>query len=55
MRVCDICGKPMKEGYFVLGTYYCSDECLSKDFTREEFDEMYKDGEDEAYWTEWED
>ena len=53
MRVCDICGKPMKEGYFVSGTYYCSNECLHEDYSEEEFDELYEDGD--AYWTRWDD
>lgn len=50
--VCDICGKPMKEGYYIMGTYYCSPECLHKDYSDEEYTKLYD--ADEAYWTEWE-
>lgn len=50
IRFCDICGQPMTEGYYVVGTYYCSEECLHRDYTQEEYEEMYGD---EAYWTEW--
>lgn len=54
MRYCDDCGRPMKEGYCVDGgsEYYCSDECLHKHYTPEEWDEMYEDGGDN-YYTEW--
>lgn len=52
VRFCDVCSKPMTEGYFVAGTYYCSDECLRSDTTEEEYNELYEDGD--AYWTEWE-
>ena len=33
--------------------YYCSDECLEKNMTREEFEELYDGGEGDSYWTEW--
>lgn len=55
-RTCSECGKLMKEGYCIDdGTeYYCSDECLHKNYTEEEWEEMYDDGEGDSYWTEWE-
>lgn len=34
--------------------YYCSDECLHKHYTKEEWLDMYEDGGD-SYYTEWED
>lgn len=44
----------MHEGYCIEGgfAYYCSDECLEANMTREEFEELYEDGGD-TYWTEW--
>lgn len=52
-RVCSECGKIMKDGYvFYDGeAYYCSDECLHKHFSEEEYQEAYEN--DDAYWTEW--
>ena len=54
-RKCSHCGKEMKEGYVIAGglEYYCSDECLHKHYTKEEWEEMYDDDGDN-YWTEWE-
>ena len=55
MRKCNICGKPMKSGYVIENglEYYCSDECLHKVYSEEEWNEMYSDDGD-SYWTEWE-
>lgn len=55
-RKCDKCGDGMDEGYVVGGgeKYYCSEECLHKDFTEEEWSQMYAAGEGDSYWTEWE-
>ena len=53
-RKCTVCNEVMYEG-FVLndGTdYFCSEECLTKEITWEEYLEMVNVGE--AYWTEWE-
>lgn len=54
MRYCTECGKPMLSGYCIHDglEYYCSDECLGKHYTDEEYMFMYED--DVAYWTEWE-
>jgi len=56
-RVCDECGKGMDEGYCVGGgdEYYCSEECLHKHITKEEWVELYAEGEGDSYWTTWED
>jgi hypothetical protein len=51
-RVCSECGKPMWEGFYD-DNYYCSEKCLHKHYTPEEWIEAYDDGEGEAYWTEW--
>lgn len=54
-RRCNICKKPMKKGYVIEGglEYYCSDKCLHKVYTKEEWNKIYSDDGD-SYWTEWE-
>lgn len=53
-RKCDECGAGMNEGYCIDSViYYCSDECLHKHFTPEEWEEAYADGEGDSYWTTW--
>ena len=39
VRVCDECGKIMTAGYCIGGgdEYYCSDDCLRKNYTDEEY------------------
>jgi hypothetical protein len=56
-RKCSECGKGMNEGCVIEGgmAYYCSDECLHKHVTPEEFEELYADGDGDTYWTDWED
>lgn len=56
-RTCSECGKEMTEGFVIDGgtEYYCSEECLHKNYTHEEYMEMYEDGEGETYWTQWDD
>jgi hypothetical protein len=43
VRICDECGKVIIEGYCLGGgeEYYCSDECLHKNYSHEEFLAMY--------------
>jgi hypothetical protein len=43
IRICDECGKIMVEGYCIDGgmEYYCSDECLHKNYTREQWLAIY--------------
>lgn len=55
VRYCDVCGKPMTEGYCIENgiAYYCSDECLEKDMTWMEYMNLYDDGHGDSYWTEW--
>lgn len=53
-RICSECGSVMEEGFIVEGfeyEYYCSEECLHKHYSEEEYTKMYK--ADEAYWTQW--
>jgi hypothetical protein len=46
----------MQDGYVIDGgfAYYCSDECLHKVYSEEEWLELYAEGESDSYWTEWE-
>lgn len=55
-RYCDICKKEMTEGYYNEDDfkYYCSDKCLLVDYTYEEYEELYNDGNGNFYWTTWE-
>ena len=55
MRICSECKKKMTVGYCIYDglEYYCSGECLHKHYTKEEYLEMYDEGN--SYWTEWED
>lgn len=53
-RVCEECGKPIIEGYVVDGCEnYCSEECLHKHISEEDFDALYNDGNGDTYWTTW--
>jgi hypothetical protein len=62
-RTCTACGAGMNEGYVIEGAseHYCSDDCLHKNITPEDFLEFYIGNEDDddigdvqIYWTEWE-
>lgn len=55
MRKCSECKKVMIDGYVIEGgmAYYCSESCLHKNMTQEEFLVLYDDGEGDSYWTEW--
>ena len=56
MRICNECKKKMNKGYCIENgmEYYCTDECLHKHYTEEEFLNMYNDGDGDSYYTEWE-
>lgn len=45
----------MTEGYCIDNgcEYYCSDECLHRHYTEEEYLDMYNNGEGDSYWTVW--
>jgi hypothetical protein len=53
-RTCAACSKTMTKGYCIAdgAEYYCSDECLHTEISKEEYDELFD--MDCAYWTEWE-
>lgn len=55
-RTCSECKKEITQGYCIENgeEYYCSDECLHKHYTQDEYLEMYDNGNGESYWTEWE-
>lgn len=50
-RNCSKCHKVMNDGYIVGDEYYCSDECLHKVYTEEQYRQLYNN--DVAYYTEW--
>lgn len=53
-RICEECGRPMIEGYVIDGcNTYCSDDCLHKHVSEDEYKELYNNGEGETYWTTW--
>lgn len=54
-RCCSECGSPMYEGYCIENgaEYYCSDECLHKHLTEEEYEKLYDEGRGNSYWTSW--
>lgn len=56
MRECDECKKDMEEGYVIGGgqAYYCTDKCLHKHYSKEEWTKMHKEGDEYNYWTQWE-
>jgi hypothetical protein len=47
----------MNEGYVINGgcEHYCSDACLHKHVSPDEFEDLHDDGDGDSYWTEWED
>ena len=57
VRFCDECGKLMVEGYCIEGgsEYYCSDECLYENYSKEEYEQLSEDEEGDTYYTTWED
>lgn len=55
LQICSECGKVHDEGFCVNGgdEYYCSEECLHKHYSKEEWEEMYEEDEYNNYWTQW--
>jgi len=56
-RICDMCGKPMTDGYVYYGRHLCED-CRHEKFSNEEWTEEYEkaggdDDNDAVYWTDW--
>jgi len=53
-RICEECGSPMIEGYVVDGDdTYCSEACLHKHVSEEEYERLYDNGNGDTYWTTW--
>lgn len=54
-RICSECGHLMDNGYVIESglEYYCSDECLHKNISEEEYLKLYDNGNGDTYWTEW--
>ena len=55
IRVCSECGKPITEGFCIEdgAEYYCSEDCLHKNLSDEEYENLYDDGRGNSYWTSW--
>lgn len=59
IRRCVVCGKPIKEGYYLGGEYACSDDCALALYNGDE-KQMYIDlhypdkASGECYWAAWE-
>lgn len=54
-RLCSECGTPMQEGFCFESdaTQYCSEECLTKVITWNEYLAIHDNGNGDAYWTDW--
>lgn len=52
-RICDVCGKPMIEGYVMNGSHYCSEACLHTEYSDEEIQALCTENNDECYYTNW--
>lgn len=58
IRICDICGLPMFEGYYLGGEFACDEECCLESYegdTAQMEEDLSHADEDfgECYWTEW--
>lgn len=55
-RICTECGKEMREGFCIENgiEYYCTEDCLYKNISEEEYLELYDEGNGDSYWTQWE-
>ncbi len=55
-RICCSCNRGMNEGYVIESgiEYYCSDECLQRHYSPQQWAEMYTEDGD-SYYTEWDD
>lgn len=54
-RICSECGNRMQSGFCIESglEYYCSEECLYKNISEEEYERLYDDGNGDTYYTEW--
>lgn len=58
IRICEQCGFPMLEGYYLAGEYACCEECCLQSYggDRKQMDEDLKHAASpngECYWTQW--
>lgn len=55
VRICTHCHSIMTEGYCIESgeAYYCSSECLESEMSREDYEQLYNDGDGDSYWTQW--
>lgn len=52
-RECHECGKVMTSGFVADCVPYCTEACLHKHFTPEEWADLYEEEPDLYYWTDW--
>ena len=54
-RYCSECGVEMDEGFVFESdtTLYCSEKCLTKVITWDEYLAIHDNGNGDAYWTDW--
>lgn len=52
-RICSECNQKMYEGFVIDDgiEYYCSENCLHKNISEEDYLELYDNGEGNSYWT----
>lgn len=58
IRLCEVCGLPMFEGYYLDGEYACDEECCLEKYNgdKAQMEEDLSHAEEnfgECYWTEW--
>ena len=63
LRICEHCGFPIFEGYYIAGSFYCCEQCAIEggyDGNKGQFEQDLKDGNDphnsmwnEVYWSQW--
>lgn len=63
LRICEHCGFPIFEGYYIAGSFYCCEQCAIEggyDGNKGQFEQDLKDSNDphnsmwnEVYWSQW--
>lgn len=63
LRICEQCGFPMFDGYYIAGEFYCCERCAVEggyNGNKEQFEKDVSDGNDpknplwdEIYWSQW--
>lgn len=64
LRICEHCGFPIFDGYYIAGEFYCCEQCAIEggyQGDKAQFEQDLKDGSDpqnsmwdEVYWSQWE-